>query len=294
MYSTRIMRIIVVMAVLSGVLWSAEQAQSEATQWPGPPKTQAPQDKPKTETRPAAKHDKIHPDVLSKLEKSEDGKVYVLVTLKPLPKEGLSKEQRKAMAKEKQNKLLAKLAEGDFTADYRFEIEPRIIGLVNETGLAKIAEDPQVVAVESSRIGPGVIRALGQAADGKVFVMILLTTLPGTDDRPLDDVKAMIQQHQEKVLDSLTQEDFEIAHRLSVTEVLMGYLKPSGIPKMATDPTIRGVVLNKWYKGPQTTPPKRKETGEVSQQAPRRTIALASSIQFLDADDVHRLGYEGE
>lgn len=222
-----------------------------------PPSSQdpkKPQTDQKTAKRPGPTKDPIHPDVRSKLEKSNDGRVYVLVTLKPMPREGLTKEQRKAMAEERQDQLLAKLAEGKFTVDHRFETEPRMIGHINAGGLAKLAKQPDAPAVQLSKFEPGVIPALNNSPDGKVFVMILLTTLP-TDDRPLADVKAMIQQHQEKVLDRLTQEDFEIAHRLSVTEVLMGYLKSSGIPKVATDPRIRGVVLNKWYKGPQTTPP---------------------------------------
>ena len=101
MNATTIMRMIVAVALLSGVLSSTLQAQSGAKHQPGTPKTQEPQDKRNMEKRPGATQERIHPDVRSRLDESEDGRVYVLVTLKPLPKEGLTKERRKAMAKEK-------------------------------------------------------------------------------------------------------------------------------------------------------------------------------------------------
>lgn len=247
MNATRIMQMIVGVAVLSGVLWSAVQAQSEGEQSSAPPKTQEPQDKPKTETRPAAPQDKIHPDVRSKLEKSDDGRVYVLVTLKPLPKEGLTKEQRKAMAKEKQDKLLAKLGEGEFTVDHRFGIEPRMIGYITVSGIDRLGNDATVVSVTSSKIEPPIFPALRVSETGTVAVIVGIDKQPGRRAANAEQKKVINIQIQSRVLERLDSSDFTIRYKFDSTGGFSAEVRAGALETLATHPDVEGVGLNIEY-----------------------------------------------
>lgn len=250
MIATRIMRMVVAVSAVSGAWCSTLQAQSEAKLSPGSSKTYEPQDKQKRDTRPVATRDKVHPDVRSELDE-RSGWAYVLVTLKPLPKDGLSNEQRKAMAKERQDKLLASLAEGDFKVDHRFETEPRMIGHVNARGLAKLAKQPDAPTVQLSKFEPGVIPAFNNSPDGEMYVIVTLHH-PQKDGRPLRehglslvDYKRLIRQHSSKVMNRLTHQDFEINRQSKYIPSFTGLMKAGGIDILAVDPDVKVIYQNK-------------------------------------------------
>ncbi|MFH0983576.1 MAG: S8 family serine peptidase [Planctomycetota bacterium] len=96
----------------------------------------------------------IHPDVYTELENSPDGTVFVIVVLKRLAG-GLALEERKAAVKQIQDRVLARLAPGDFTVVCRYEISGGLGGRIARSGLDKLATDPDVVAVGPSRRGYG-------------------------------------------------------------------------------------------------------------------------------------------
>lgn len=284
MNATRTMRMIVAVTILSGVLWSAVQAQSGARQSPGPPKTQEQQDKQKAEKRPGATKDPIHPDVRSKLEKSENGKVYVLVTLKPLPKEGLTKEQRKDLAKDKQDKLLSSLAEGEFTVDHRFETEPRMIGHVNAKGLDKLGRDKGVATVEPSKIEPLVFPGLAKSETEKIIVLVPLRPV-GRSVSTQQERKRVVKEIQQKVLARMGEGNFEVEYQYVLIAALTGRVNVDGLEKLAVDDDVVAVGLP-WEGSSQAVVSESPPTGN-------RTMTLGESIPFLGVDDVHNLGYTG-
>lgn len=284
MNSTRIMRMIVAVTILSGVLWSTLQAQSEATHSPGPSKTQEPQVDQKTQKRPGVTKDPIHPDVRSKLDESDDGRVYVLVTLKPLPKEGLTKEQRKAMAEDKQDKLLAKLGEGEFKVDHRFETEPRMIGHISAVGLTKVGKDTGVARVELSKIDPAVFPALAVTSNGRLRVIV---TLQGMEPKKLtpEQRKPLVKEIQDRVLSHLTPTEFEVIVRLTLITLLAGNTTGRGLEELATDPEVKGVGVD--------VPGSHGAGGSTPQDGRTRAPALLESRAHTEALDVHQLGYSG-
>lgn len=243
MNTTRIMRVIVAVSILAGVLWTRAQAQSQGEKSPGATKAQQPQDKQKVEKRSGATKGPIHADVRGKLERSEDGTVYVLVTLKPLPKEGLTKEQRKAMAKEKQDKLLSSLAEGEFTVDHRFETEPRMIGHVNAAGLDKLKSNANVEAIEPSIIGSYVFPALKDSTTGRIDLFI---ALEDDDLKTLDpgEQEQRIVVTQDRVLALFTNKEFKRTSWYTNIATLTGWGGAGALEKLATCPDVEAVGQN--------------------------------------------------
>ncbi len=90
---------------------------------------------------------KIEPDVFPKLQSSADGTVRVTVLLTRVGRGAPTREQKKALVKEIQDRVLDKLAPGEFKIGYRRSNTASLSGHINAAGLAKLATDPDVVGV---------------------------------------------------------------------------------------------------------------------------------------------------
>ena len=97
---------------------------------------------------------KIEADVFAKLHSSEDGRVHVIVNLTRVEPGAPPSPEIKARVKEIQDRVLARLAPGEFKMGYRVSIIAYLSGHITAAGLAKLATDPDVVGVGV----PGVIR----------------------------------------------------------------------------------------------------------------------------------------
>lgn len=109
-----------------------EQKQSEATPTKGKPPVKA----------------KIDPEVYEWLKKMPDGRLYVTVTLKPLPKDAVSEAQRKAAAKKSQDEFLAEISPEVFRVGHRCERVPILFGYTEAIGLQKLARNAKVQSVQ--------------------------------------------------------------------------------------------------------------------------------------------------
>ncbi len=91
---------------------------------------------------------KIEADVFPKLQSSDDGTVGVCMQLTPVGRGAPTREQKKALVKEIQDRVLGKLAPGEFKiGGYRRSNTAYLRGHINAAGLAKLATDSDVLAV---------------------------------------------------------------------------------------------------------------------------------------------------
>ncbi|MCK4659265.1 MAG: S8 family serine peptidase [Phycisphaerae bacterium] len=91
---------------------------------------------------------KIEADVFPKLQSSADGTVRVSMQLTPVGRGAPTREQKKALVKEIQDRVLGKLAPGEFKiGGYRRSNTAYLRGHINAAGLAKLATDSDVLAV---------------------------------------------------------------------------------------------------------------------------------------------------
>lgn len=179
---------------------------------------------------------KIAPDVYQRLEKSRDGRVYVMVTLKPLPREARSDEQRKAAARRSQDELVAKIAPGEFEVGYRHERDPILFGHVNAAGLATVAGHPNVESIQF-KIEAGVHQELETSTDGKALVYVALTRVPWKG-RTLDHRMFSVKQIQDRVLRGLDEQEFTIKWRYDLFASVSGWGNGRALEKLALDPDV--------------------------------------------------------
>jgi subtilisin family serine protease len=92
--------------------------------------------------------DKIAAEVYQELEYSNDGYVYVIVMLEPvplLPKDRMAEQQDAVY--QRQDRVLTRISPGDFIASYRYKNFAAMTGLVNAQGLVTFEIDPEVLSV---------------------------------------------------------------------------------------------------------------------------------------------------
>ncbi len=203
---------------------------------------------------------KVDPDVYRRLKKRRDGRLYVMVTLNPLPQEAVSDQQRKAAAKKSQDELVAKMPPEEFEVGYRFERDPIVFGFVGIAGLEKLAGDSGVLAVQY-KVEPAVHRKSGDHPGEFVYVIVLLRPRPAEQatldalQKAFDEAKEPEQAKAEleklerfaerlltPVLSELTPDDFRFQ---SVSRDSMpafwGLASREGIEKLAKNPHVLGV-----------------------------------------------------
>ena len=153
-----------------------EQSQSQATAAKG---------------KPPAKL-KIAPDVYQRLEQSRDGRVYVMVTLRPLPKEAASDAQRTLAAAKSQDELVTKMSLDDFEVGHRHESDPILFGHVNAAGLKELERDQNVESVQF-KVVAAVHRRLKE--DPGEFVHVLVAVhLSDEETKEIDELERAVGQ----------------------------------------------------------------------------------------------------
>lgn len=88
-----------------------------------------------------------HASVYDELENSGDGRAFVIVGLRPLERGISTLEEYKEEVKSKQERVLGKLAPGEFQIAYQYATFAALAGRVNSSGLMKLARDADVVAI---------------------------------------------------------------------------------------------------------------------------------------------------
>jgi subtilisin family serine protease len=97
----------------------------------------------------------VSQELYAQLESSPDATAYAIVMLRPvlMPKATLPEIQAAVQAI--QHRVLAKLTADEFSIVYQYKNFAGMTGHVNEAGLAKLAKDPDVVAVGPDALGVG-------------------------------------------------------------------------------------------------------------------------------------------
>ncbi len=138
------------------------------------------------------------PAVYTELQGSADGTAYVIVMLKPVAVNAVRKERQDAV-KNVQNRILEKLAPGEFNVVYKYKNFAAITGRVNAAGLAKLVAGPDVVAVGPDArvhghlddsvpfINADDVHALGYTGDG-ITVAVLDTGIDSDHPDLSDDI----------------------------------------------------------------------------------------------------------
>ena len=198
--------------------------------------------------KPAAEA-KVDPEVYEWLEKMPDGRLYVMVTLKPLPKDAVSDVQRKAAAKKSQDEFLAEMPPGAFEVGYRYEREPILFGYVKAAGLQNLARNAKVQSVQY-RVEPEVHRRLRISSDGFAYAYVvvnspechrMLWALSDAENpgQAIDELEREVKRIEDTVLQSLSAKEFKFLSRSKIRPRLLGWVSKEGLEKLVRDPRIR-------------------------------------------------------
>lgn len=231
-----------------------------------------------------AQHGKVHPDVRTVLETGQmpwlrfkgwepigfAGTAYVAIYLRDAPRHDAAAEEHGTAVKEIQARVLSRLTAANFAAVFLFGKTAGMLGYVDAEGLAKLAKDPDVLAVglddcpvpewppapkrqpppKSPPRGPverrgkvelSVYEALEQSADGYVEVTVSVPHVPLGPDftwTAFDAREAERRKAQDRVLMSLTAGEFRLKARSSFLD---GWINASGLSKVADNADVRAV-----------------------------------------------------
>ncbi|MCK4343167.1 MAG: S8 family serine peptidase [Phycisphaerae bacterium] len=222
---------------------------------------------------------KITSDVSTKLEKSDDGTAFVCVILKAAGKEKSSPKKRKAAIKRVQDKVLARLEPGEFKLAWRFETAEMLVGHINATGVARLANDPDVVMIRPSKINPELFTEIESSDDRTTAAIVFLKRVnrrkwEGSRSQRrliLEEKMCKVKAIQERVLSVFKPGEFRITHQPRIGAMLGGYVNAAGLAKLEAHPDVIGAGV-----------PGRAKLG------------LIESVPFIYADMVHdELGYTG-
>ncbi|MBW8039252.1 MAG: S8 family serine peptidase [Planctomycetes bacterium] len=95
------------------------------------------------------------PAVYAELQNSANGQAYVIVILKSVVPEEATSKIRPEAVRQVQNRVLEKLAPGEFTPAYKYENFAAMTGRITAVGLAKLVADPEVISVGPDAMGYG-------------------------------------------------------------------------------------------------------------------------------------------
>ena len=222
-----------------------------------------------------AQHGKVHPDVRAVLETGQmpwlrfkgwapmgfEGTAYVAVHLRHERKGKHSSKESQATLKEVQRRILSKLTAAEFSVVHIFKSTAGILGYVNSEGLAKLAQDPYVLAVTLDeqpvpedpppvRRGPGerrgkvnvnVYKALERATGGYVFILVTLERVQ--HEAVWDRQVAAVQAVYERVLSGLSADEFMVRVRARGFPSMHGHASAAGLRKLANNPDVVLVAL---------------------------------------------------
>jgi len=97
----------------------------------------------------------VDPDVYAELNRTSEGRVYVLVVLQPLQSRIATLEQRKAAVAAIQGQVLVTVLPQDFEVVYRYQTFPGLTGWASASGLAVLETHPDVIRVGLDETGEG-------------------------------------------------------------------------------------------------------------------------------------------
>jgi subtilisin family serine protease len=97
---------------------------------------------------------RVGPAVYAELDSSPDGRAYVLVVLRPVGRLDATRlTDHQAAVRERQDDVLARLEAGQFTPVHRYDNFAVMTGYLDAQGLAQLAADPDVRAIETDTRG---------------------------------------------------------------------------------------------------------------------------------------------
>jgi subtilisin family serine protease len=124
----------------------------------------------------------------------------------------------------------------------------------------------------SSRLpDPAVYAELGASADGKAYVIVLLREPAEVADVTHQKRREAVKQVQDGVLGRLGPGDFNIVYKYENFAAMTGRINSAGLAKLAADADVEAIGPDGVGHG-----------------------HLAQSVPFINADDVHVLGYTGQ
>jgi len=119
-------------------------------------------------------------------------------------------------------------------------------------------------------VDPGVYSKLQAAADGKAYVIVILQP-PAPEDSKTHKRHKAVSQVQQTLLTRLSADEFAPVYRYKNFAAMTGRVNAAGLAKLADSPEVIAVGTD--------------GTGHAH---------MTSSIPFINADDVHSLGYTGD
>jgi hypothetical protein len=196
------------------------------------------------------------------------GTVYVDVYLSHKAKGAFDSKENQAAVKEEQDRLLSKLSAAEFAVLFAFENTAGLVGYVNDAGLKKLKDDPEVVAVgvddqarsqhrfvkcpeEMERRGR--IEHIGKIAapvygdletSGEQYVPVTVQFNQRVSDyMPYEQKDALARELEERVLSALSAQEFRVTSR-SGGAFITGYANGEGLIKLDNHADVRGISLH--------------------------------------------------
>lgn len=201
------------------------------------------------------------------------GTAYVDVYLRHGPKGKPTSTENQAAVREAQAMILRKLTAAEFALIFAFKSAAGLTGYVDEAGLAKLVDDPDVVAIglddqarpkdppaamkeppapgtvqrrseRRGKVDVSVYDALEKSTDGYVFVDVGVTQIPlekGAFWQQYEAKEAAARRVAGRVLSTLTAEEFRCRSRSGSS--FAGFVNAAGLAKLAAHPDVRGAEL---------------------------------------------------
>ncbi len=187
--------------------------------------------------------------------------VYVAVHLQVEQRK--HKEETRAAIQRVQSRVLRKLTAAEFAVSLCFKDHAAVLGYANEAGLAKLAEDKDVIAIglddkpfprEPTRfysqggekvdgrlvkVSSQIRAALEKVDYVEVIVILKRDEIQGPK---LRDKTRQARKVQDRVLSRLSAQDFRLTLRMP-RGGLHGYVDSAGLTELAEDPDVVGVGL---------------------------------------------------
>ncbi len=205
-----------------------------------------------------------------------EGTVYVNVYLHHELQGAFDSPENRAAIKQVQQRVLSHLTAAEFSLIFAFKNTAGLVGYVNEAGLGKLANHPDVVAIglddqprpedisrarrdpgpkptpgepitpkhveRTGRVETAIFDALNDSADGYVFVIVSINPdVPS--DASYEQKTAAARQVQDRILSVLTAEEFRLRSR-GPTGGVHGLADRAGIEKLNSHADVLAVDLS--------------------------------------------------
>jgi hypothetical protein len=122
----------------------------------------------------------------------------------------------------------------------------------------------------ASIVEPQVYEDLAQSDDGRAYVIVVLKPKLLLARAQRAEQQALVAAAQDRVLEQMAPEDFKVVYRYRNFATLTGRINAAGLARLAEHPDVESVGPDGQGHG-----------------------LLAQSVPFINADDVHALGFKG-